>query len=79
VLTVAVDQSRGCPVDLEYRLPEDELARSGLWKNWCTLDRDGRCTVIIGQDAEGGRVEIQRIRFCRGDWLPALGSFEIVP
>lgn len=40
-VSVGVEGFANCPLDAEYRLPDDELARSGVWKNWCRLDAGG--------------------------------------
>ncbi len=79
VVKVSLPEHASCPVDVEYRMPEDELARSGIWKNWTTLDASGAGSVRIGQDAERGLVQIERVRFCHQGWLPAAGSFTIIP
>ncbi|HVY94929.1 MAG TPA: hypothetical protein VHA14_19335 [Bryobacteraceae bacterium] len=69
----------GCSLDAEYRMPHDELARSGLWKSWCTVAADGTCAARINQDAERGIVQIQRVRLCGGEWRRTNVSFEILP
>ncbi len=69
----------GCSLDVEYRMPDDELARSGLWKNWCTLDALGKCRASVDRDAERGIVQIRRIRPCGNTWHRANASFEILP
>jgi hypothetical protein len=78
-VSVAVEGFAGCGLDVEYRLPDDELARSGVWKNWCALDAAGKCRATINQDAERGMVQIRRIRLCGGRWHRANASFEILP
>ena len=69
----------GCALDVAYRMPEDELLRSGTWRVWAKLDQSGRGTAHIDQDIERGRVVIDQIRACNRDWAPALGSFMIWP
>ncbi len=78
-VSVTVEGFAGCGLDAEYRLPDDELARSGVWKNWCTLDAAGKCRATVNQDAERGVVRIRRIRLCGGAWHRANASFEILP
>lgn len=78
-LSVEVEGFPGCRLDVEYRLPGDELARSGLWKGWCTLDAAGKCRARIDRDAERGVVQIRRIRLCGNSWRRADASFEILP
>jgi hypothetical protein len=78
-VSVEVEGFAGCRVDVEYRLPDDELARSGVWKNWCSLDVAGKCRASINQDAERGVVQIRRVRLCGGKWRRAYASFEILP
>ncbi len=78
-VSVEVPGFPSCRLDVEYRLPDDELARSGIWKNWCTLDADGRCHPTITQDAERGVVQVRRIRLCDGEWRRTQASFEILP
>jgi hypothetical protein len=78
-VSIEVEGSPACRLDVEYRLPGDELARSGLWKDWCTLDAAGKCQAGIDQDAERGLVEIRRIRLCGGQWQRTQASFEILP
>jgi len=78
-VSVTVEGFAGCGLDVEYRLPDDELARSGIWKNWCTLDAAGKCSATINQDAERGLVQIRRIRLCGGAWHRAIATFQILP
>jgi hypothetical protein len=78
-LTLKVSGFCGCDVDVEYRMPDDELARSGLWKNWCQVTAEGTCTARIQQDAERGIVQIRRIRLCGGEWRRTSASFEVLP
>jgi hypothetical protein len=78
-VSVEVEGFAGCRLDVEYRLPDDELARSGVWKNWCRLDAAGKCRPTINQDAERGVVQIVRIRLCERGWQRANASFGILP
>jgi hypothetical protein len=78
-VALKIGSFRECGLDVEYRLPGDELARSGLWKHWCTVGADGVCTARIDQDAERGIVQIERVRLCGGDWRRTNASFEILP
>lgn len=78
-VSVEVEGIADCRLDVEYRLPDDELARSGVWNNWCTLDAAGKCRATINQDAERGVVRIRRIRLCGGEWHRANASFAILP
>ena len=69
----------GCPIDVAYRMPEDELMRAGIWLLWTQLGTDGKGAAWIDRDAERGLIVIDRIRACHGDWVPAQASFVIVP
>ncbi|HLN01260.1 MAG TPA: hypothetical protein VK335_18370 [Bryobacteraceae bacterium] len=69
----------GCTVDVAYRMPEDELMRAGVWQSWMTLSATSSGAAGIGRDAERGMVVIDHIRACGGDWIPAQGSFVIIP
>ena len=69
----------GCSVDLAYRMPEDELMRSGIWWNWTRLDSQSRGLAHIDQDAERGVIQIDHLRPCGRKWLPAQGSFVLIP
>lgn len=69
----------GCSVDLAYRMPEDELMRSGVWLNWTRLDSQARGAAHIDQDAERGVIQIDHLRPCGRKWLPAQGSFVVIP
>jgi hypothetical protein len=68
-----------CPIDVAYRMPDDELARAGIWYSWATLDGSGAGTGRVDQDAERGSIVIDRVRACHRDWAPAQGSFLLVP
>jgi dolichyl-phosphate-mannose-protein mannosyltransferase len=70
---------KGCPIDVAYRLPEDELMRAGIWPSWITPDASGAGLAYVDRDAERGLVVIDRIRACGHDWLSARGSFTIIP
>ena len=69
----------GCPIDVAYRMPDDELARAGVWRTWSKLDPLGRGTAHIDQDIERGHVVIDQIRACDRTWTSAQGSFSIWP
>jgi len=69
----------GCPIDVAYRMLEDELMRAGVWYSWASLDASGAGFARVDRDAERGPVVIDRVRACRGDWRPARGSFVVVP
>jgi hypothetical protein len=69
----------GCPIDVAYRMPEDELMRAGVWYTWASLDAGGAGVARVDRDAERGLILIDRVRACHRDWRPARGSFVIVP
>ena len=69
----------GCTVDAAYRMPEDELMRAGVWHSWMTLSAASNGAAGIDRDAERGMVVIDHIRVCGRDWIPAQGSFVIIP
>lgn len=70
---------KGCPIDVGYRMPEDELMRAGIWPAWTTPDDRGIGVARIDRDAERGLVIVDHIRSCGQDWVPARGSFTIIP
>jgi len=69
----------GCEIDVAYNMPEDELLRAGVWSSWVKLDVQGGGVAQVGRDAERGLVVIDHVRGCKGDWMPARGSFVIIP
>lgn len=70
---------KGCPIDVAYRMPEDELMRAGIWPAWVTPGADGAGRAFVDRDAERGLIIIDRIHACGQDWLPARASFTIIP
>ena len=69
----------GCEIGVAYNMPEDELLRAGVWSSWMKLDVQGSGVAEVGHDAERGLVVIDHVRGCQGDWMPARGSFVIIP
>ena len=69
----------GCPVDVAYNMPEDELMRAGVWLQWVKLDDHGRGMARVNPDAERGVIRIDHVRACGGEWEPAQGTFVVIP
>ncbi len=69
----------GCEIDLAYRIPDDELQRAGVWPAWMKLDDRSRGWASISRDAERGTIVVEGVRACHGDWVPARGTFLIIP
>jgi len=69
----------GCETGVAYNMPEDELLRAGVWSSWMKLDAQGGGVAQVGRDAERGLVVIDHVRGCQGEWMPARGSFVIIP
>jgi len=69
----------GCEIGVAYNMPEDELLRSGVWPLWMKLDTQGGGVAQVGRDAERGLIVIDHVRGCQGEWMPARGSFVIIP
>ena len=69
----------GCEIGVAYNMPEDELLRAGVWSSWVKLDAQGGGVTQVGRDAERGLIIIDHVRGCQGDWMPARGSFVIIP
>ena len=69
----------GCEISVAYNMPEDELLRAGVWSSWMKLDAQGGGAAQVGRDAERGLVVIDHVRGCQGEWMPARGSFVIIP
>ncbi len=69
----------GCEIGVAYNMPEDELLRAGVWPAWMKLDTQGGGVAQVGRDAERGLVVLDHVRGCQGEWMPAQGSFVIIP
>jgi hypothetical protein len=69
----------GCEIGVAYNMPEDELLRAGVWSSWMKLDIQGGGVAQVGRDAERGLVVLDHVRGCQGEWMPARGSFVIIP
>jgi hypothetical protein len=69
----------GCPVDVAFTMPEDELMRSGVWPAWVQVNSCGRGVAHVSPDAERGLIRIDHVRACGGPWAPAQGSFVVIP
>jgi hypothetical protein len=68
-----------CAIDVAYRMPDDELIRSGVWNRWSDLNGSASGTARVNVDAERGKVVIDRVRGCGQGWVPAEGSFVTEP